>query len=259
MNKTIRTFAAAVAAIMVLSLAGCGGGTAPAPAEKTSDTVQWFNNTYAVLTTANGQDVTLVGGMKPGVTAKASAIASLKESWDVTDKASAEETIDWPIEEGGHRAEFISDMEYLEELEVTTLSDEEILGAMTEVFEMSDEEAACYLASIRVYQARGKEAIDAWDYCRAMSLLGWYYLADYYTLEETLAKSLELGKAMQGMYGSWDEMVESYLDGYCYWAGEDPADPESYTAQRRKIYEELKAEENSCFNVAWNTELKLEG
>ena len=62
MNKTIRTFAAAVAAIMVLSLAGCGGGTAPAPAEKTSDTVQWFNNTYAVLTTANGQDVTLVGG-----------------------------------------------------------------------------------------------------------------------------------------------------------------------------------------------------
>ena len=78
-------------------------------------------------------------------------------------------------------------------------------------------------------------------------------------LEETLAKSQELGQAMQGMYSSWDEMVESYLDGYSYWAEEDPEDPESYTAQRRKIYEELKAAENSCFHVAWDTELKLEG
>lgn len=255
MNKAKRTFAAALAAILTL-MAGCGGA-APA-AEKTPDTVQWFNNTYAILTTANGQDVTLVGGMKPGVTAKASAIASLKESWEVTDKATAEETIRWLIEEGGHRAEFRADMTYLSELEVPAMSDSEILAAMTDVFEMSDEQAACYLHSIRVYQQRGETAVDAWDYCRAMSLLGWYYLADYYTLEETLAQSLELAKEMQGMFGSWDEMVDSYLDGYCYWAGEDPDDPESYTARRRAIYGELKAAENSCFTVPWNTELKLE-
>ena len=224
--------------MMALSLAGCKGGITSAQGAKNSDTVQWFNNTYAILTTANGQDVTLVGGMKPGLTAKASAMVSLEESWDVTDKASADETIQWLIDEGGHRAVFAEEMLYLEELEITKMSDEEIL---------------------EINQKGGEKAIDAWDYCRAMSLLGWYYLAEYYTLEETLAKSLELGQAMQGMYSSWDEMVESYLDGYSYWAEEDPEDPESYTAQRRKIYEELKAAENSCFHVAWDTELKLEG
>ena len=259
MNKRIRILAAAVAVMMALSLAGCKGGITSAQGAKNSDTVQWFNNTYAILTTANGQDVTLVGGMKPGLTAKASAMVSLEESWDVTDKASADETIQWLIDEGGHRAVFAEEMLYLEELEITKMSDEEILEIMTDVFEMSSEEATPYLAAIKIYQKGGEKAIDAGDYCRAMSLLGWYYLAEYYTLEETLAKSLELGQAMQGMYSSWDEMVESYLDGYSYWAEEDPEDPESYTAQRRKIYEELKAAENSCFHVAWDTELKLEG
>ena len=246
MNKRIRILAAAVAVMMALSLAGCKGGITSAQGAKNSDTVQWFN-------------ITLGGGMKPGRTAKASAMVSLEESWDVTDKASADETIQWLIDEGGHRAVFAEEMLYLEELEITKMSDEEILEIMTDVFEMSSEEATPYLAAIKIYQKGGEKAIDAWDYCRAMSLLGWYYLAEYYTLEETLAKSLELGQAMQGMYSSWDEMVESYLDGYSYWAEEDPEDPESYTAQRRKIYEELKAAENSCFHVAWDTELKLEG
>lgn len=258
MNRLTRTLAAALAVILTISLAGCGGAGGGTPeAEKPSDTVQWFNNTYAILTTANGQDVTLMGGMKPGVTAKASAIASLKESWDVTDKATADETIDWLISEGGHRIEFESDMDFLADLEIPGMTDQEILEIMVNVFEMPEEEAACYLHSIRAWQQRGEHAVDAWDYCRAMSLLGWYYLADYYTLDEALAKSLEIAKELQGMYGSWDEMVDSYLDGYCYWAGEDPDDPESYTAKRRAIYEELKAAENSCFALPWDTPLTL--
>ena len=79
MNKRIRILAAAVAVMMALSLAGCKGGITSAQGAKNSDTVQWFNNTYAILTTANGQDVTLVGGMKPGLTAKASAMVSLED------------------------------------------------------------------------------------------------------------------------------------------------------------------------------------
>jgi len=39
----------------------------------------------------------------------------------------------------------------------------------------------------------GQATGSAWDYSRAMSNLGFYYHADYYTLEESLDKSLEVG------------------------------------------------------------------
>ena len=90
---------------------------------------------------------------------------------------------------------------------------------------------------VELYRDKGGHAIDAWDYCRALQVLGYYYVAGYYTEEETLDASLEVAKTLQGMYGSWDECMESYLAGYQYWQEDDGQDPDSATAARRKIYE----------------------
>ena len=252
MKKTTKLLALAMGAAMVLSLAACGGSAAPTA--KKSDTVKWFNNTYAILTTANGMDVDLVGGMKPGVKAKAAAMASLEESWSVTDRETADETLDWLLTEG-HRVGFAEDMDYLTQDGLMDLSDADAKDVLMNEYGMDEGLAASYVDAMRAYRKNGSEAIDAWDYCRAMSLLGWYYLAEYYTLEETLDKSLEIATGMQKRYGSWDEMAESYLDGYTYWAEEDPADPDSYSAQRKAIYEELKNEKDGCFALDWNTPL----
>lgn len=102
----------------------------------------------------------------------------------------------------------------------------------------------------------GEKGIKAWDYSRAMSLLGYYYIAGYYTYEEVMDKSLETAKEIQSMYNSWDEFVYSYLLGYQHWIKYDPTDPNLQYDKRKAFYEELKAQKNSPFLIDWNLTLK---
>ena len=65
-----------------------------------------------------------------------------------------------------------------------------------------------------------REQHSAWDYSRAMSNLGFYYLADYYEETEALDLALEVAEEIQGEFGSWDEFMEGYLEGYEEWSGD---------------------------------------
>lgn len=114
-----------------------------------------------------------------------------------------------------------------------------------ENYEVTDDEAQHLADMYGLYEQYGENAIDAWDYCRALSLAAFYYHAGYYTEQEALDKSLEIAQTMQPLYSSWDEAMDSYLRGYEYWAEES-------SDERRAIYEELKQEENSLYHVDWN-------
>ena len=83
-----------------------------------------------------------------------------------------------------------------------------------------------------MYEQFGAEAIDGWDYCRALNLMSFFYLAGYYTEEEALDKSLEIAVTLQEKFDSWDALVDSYLRGYEYWAEES-------SDERREVYEDL--------------------
>lgn len=96
--------------------------------------------------------------------------------------------------------------------------------------------------------ASGEATRSAWDYSRAMSNLGFYYLAGYYTINESLDRSLEVAKTIQQTWDSWDGFVASYLDGYRAWAGDEAGDRES-------IYEGLKGSAFNPYAVEWNLEL----
>lgn len=95
----------------------------------------------------------------------------------------------------------------------------------------------------------GENTGSAWDYSRAMSNLGFYYVAGYYTQEEALDKALETAKIIQTKFTSWDEFASSYLVGYEAWSGESQE-------ERRTIYENLKASKFNPYALDWN--LKLE-
>ena len=69
-----------------------------------TDTLSWFNGTYAVITTLNGGDLNLVAGFKPGEMIREPMQAMLERDWGVTDRASMDETIDWLLTEG-HNAD----------------------------------------------------------------------------------------------------------------------------------------------------------
>lgn len=81
-----------------------------------------------------------------------------------------------------------------------------------------------------------------------MNLMSFYYLAGYYTEQEALDKSLEIATAMQPLFESWDDLMDSYMRGYEYWA-EESAD------ERRAVYEDLKTRDDSPYTVDFKTEL----
>lgn len=172
-----------------------------------SNTVQWFNATYAILTKSNGRNIRAVGGSLKvagvdGMSSEYDEAESktiktlLVSSWGVTDRASADRVLNSLVDSGN---------------------------------------------------ATG----SAWDYSRAMSNLGYYYLAGYYSIQETLDKSLEVARVIQTKFGSWDEFVNSYLAGYSAWSGQGEA-------ERRYIYDSLKGSAFNPYALDWNMELKKE-
>lgn len=231
-------------------LAGCGKKEEPLP-----DTVKWFNTAYAALTAANEGNLNAIGGVSKNAVGKLLIINSLKEYWDVTDRESAEDTLDWLLTEG-HRTQYLDDLLPLKEAGFLDMNEQERDAFLDETGAYSDEEKQMLLSLLEPYDKFGEQAIAAWDYCRALQLLGYYYVADLYTKEEALDQSLEIAKTLQQSYSSWEEMMESYLWGYQYWQEDDPNDSNSPTAARRAVYETLKSGDQNPYTLDWNLELE---
>ncbi len=226
--------------------------TAPEEEDNTTveitDTVRWFNASYAVLTELNGWDYNRFAGLPANEESMALEQESLDEWWGVTDRASADETLDWILTEG-HRADFVDNMSYLEEAGMSDVAPEDRAAFVLEYFQVTEDGAQLMADCYGYYEQYGATAIDGWDYCRAMNLLSFYYLAGYYTEQEALDKSLEIAQTMQPLFGSWDELVDSYLRGYEYWAEES-------SDERRAVYEELKGRDDNPYAVDYNTALE---
>lgn len=209
-----------------------------------TDTIQWFNNTCAILTVLNTWDYTLYGGQPVNESSALLSQNLLQNSWDVTDRDSADETLNWVLSEG-HRVSFAQEMDYLADTGLVDVPPEEREQFLLDNFEITATQAQYYTDWFAQYEQNGDDTAAGWDYSRAMSLLGFYYLAGYYTEEESLDLSLTIAEDIQLTFDSWDSFMESYFIGYEYWAEEDSTD-------RREIYEELKAGPDSPFLLDWN-------
>ena len=221
--------------------------------EQLSDTLTWFNATYAVITTLNGGNLNLVAGYEPSEMIKEVEQGLLERDWDVTDRASLDETIEWLLTEG-HNAGALS---MLDSLGTDGMSRDELISVMEE-YGYYEEDIADILAAYDAKNAYGGNAIAGWDMSRAMSLMGWGYLAGYYTYEEAMDKSLETAQTIQQTFSSWDDFFNSYFFGYSYWSEEALDDPTSQAYERHELYEELKSDSTGVFRVDWNTALTKE-
>lgn len=213
-----------------------------------SDTVRWFNASYAIITALNGWDYNRFAGLPANEESKTQEIGSLEEWWSVTDRASADETLEWILTKG-HRADFMDDMQFLQDGGLRNIAQEDRLAYLMNNFTIQEDEAQNYVNAFAMYEQYGSGAISGWDYCRALNLLSLYYLAGYYTEQETLDKSLEVAQTAQPLYESWDDMIASYLRGYEYWSGES-------SAERQSLYEELKSRDDNPYQVDFKMELK---
>ena len=213
-----------------------------------TDTIRWFNASYAVLTDLNGWDYNRFAGLAVNDDVMAMEQKSLEEWWSVTDRATADSTLDWILTEG-HRATFAEDMAYLEEAGIRDIAPQERSAFLLDQFEMTEDEAQNYAEMFGFYEQYGPDAIAGWDYCRAMNLMSFYYLAGYYTEQEALDTSLEIARTMQPLFESWDDLMSSYMRGYEYWA-EESAD------ERRALYEDLKTRQDNPYSVDFKMQLE---
>lgn len=214
-----------------------------------TDTVRWFNASYAVLTELNGWDYNRFAGLAANDDTAASVQQMLQSSWDVTDRASADETLDWILTEG-HRSGFAENGQYLaDEAGLGDIPEDQRLDFVLENFTVTSDEAQSYVDQFAMYEEFGAGAIDGWDYCRAMNLMSFYYLAGYYTEQEALDKSLEIAQTMQPLFTSWDDLIASYLRGYEYWAEES-------SGERQAIYDDLKTRDDNPYAVDYNMTLE---
>lgn len=231
----------AVMAIGVMILQGCGQKEQP-------DTIRWINAASAIMTQINGWDYNIYAGLKPSAASRRMEREFLEQWWNVTNRETAEETLRWVLEEG-HRASFIEDVLYLDEVGLGDIDEQVRAAYILQNFDMTKEDAEFYANIYGMYEMYGEGAMDAWDYCHALNLLSFYYLADYYTQEEALDYSLEIALRLQPLYDSWDDMIEGYLRGYEYWSAQD-------SQERREIYESLLEEEDNPYAVNYHAVLE---
>lgn len=97
----------------------------------------------------------------------------------------------------------------------------------------------------------------AWELCRSMQLLGCAYLLDWCSREEMTRRSCEVGKIIQRTFQSWDELSQSFLDGFAAWKLSGSAGEAGMAAvqQRADVYWAIKGRKDSPYNLPWRMEL----
>ena len=220
------------------------------------DTVLWFNATYAPLTYSNGMDWRLAGGLTRTYYNESLTKVLLRQSWDVVDRDSAIETIEW-LKEEGHRATYRKYLEELEQQGMLNLDADAFLETLVGL-EMEGY-LYRYVIVYSMYQVgMDEDVITAWDLCRVNELCGDFYLSGYMTYEEAMDISLENSLILQEKYSSWDELMDSYILGYQFWQSDPCLTDDSPTLKRYHNYEVLLEMQDGPYSLDWDMELKKE-
>ena len=84
------------------------------------------------------------------------------------------------------------------------------------------------------------KSVVAWDLFRVGTLVSWGYMAGYIDSDEACSLMEPVVSQLKFRFNDWDEAVDNYLDGYCFWSRTDPALSNTEYTTRKKSYNELK-------------------
>lgn len=93
----------------------------------------------------------------------------------------------------------------------------------------------------------------AWDWCRAMQLIGCFFLCGYIDRQEMRELSCEVGRKIQRKFSSWEDLCVNYLDGYARWRRSLGGQPEGYIEERMRIYHALKEKPDGPYSLPFQT------
>ena len=212
-----------------------------------SDTVQWICSSYAIYTKYNKKDLGYIGGTSEEhlETYQYALKDALRSGWKIYDRESLCHSLQ-KLLSTGERSEYQKTIHSMVENGLMDMTEEELIAQVES--QNGDEEEFRFL--YRSYQDLGKKALDGWDYCRALQVLGDCYQTGYISLEECLDQSLVIAQKLQSTFSSWEEVAKSYLYGHFYHK-RDHIDTEWCW----DIYEELKSSENNPYQIPYDTPL----
>lgn len=228
-----------------LIFTGCGKEKEKA----TDETIRWINGTYAVFTVTNKGDIEKVGGFDKTDKITQSTREMLSEWWGVNNREDADAALSWLLN-NGHKQDFLKTYY---NYEIQNYNRDSLNEALKNA---SKEDKVYFTLLFDAHEKFGDDAITAWDFSRAVQLLGYYYLADYYTYEEAMDISLGIAKQIQNTFNSWDDFMQSYLYGFQYWNEDDVKEKGSGSYNRAETYKKIKEMKNSPYELEWKMELK---
>jgi len=152
-----------------------------------------------------------------GIEQAADSKVTLEESWEIKDKATLMETLDY-LKKSGHQDEFI--------LYKKTVDDNGATNAdLSKIGAYKDKEGKEKLIYIKNnYAAISKTGIKAWDYARYVNNVCLGYSAGYITKEEGEKLVADLLIDARSKYSNWNEYYADYTMGRKYWGGDKEND-----------------------------------
>jgi len=185
-------------------------------------------------------------------------LEGLENSWDITDRKSLIETVDW-LAVSGHRVYFkliwnelktkpkpewrkaISDLE-VQNLTVEDLDSERFHPYAANILEIYP-----LLLTKGFFSTMKDPNVKAWDLQRAINLCRYGFDLEFFSREEALERILSYAQNMFKTYDSWRSLSEGFLVGCGMWSGS----PE-LLSDRLEHHETLLTHEKSLWKtMAW--------
>lgn len=201
---------------------------------KYPDTIRWFIACNAVVSVSSGTNPYLYGLSFNNDETVADQRKELKRSWGFTQRSDLLDMLP-SLYSGRAIANYFADLENMSNLK----------DKKRKLME-------------RIKNTCGDNGIWAWDLQRLIWLCNLGYISGYLSYEESLDLALTAAKKLQSIYKSWDDFMNSYVLGYCYWSNDDIEDECSEAYARAKTYEYYKNRDDSPWNVDWNCPLSVE-
>lgn len=215
-------------------------------AAPTEDQKKWALATCAILAESNSDRHGILGGCERTPKNIERWKKSLREWWNVHDRADLLRTLEW-IENGGHRRDFDKFGAYVSSLSPASLEEmRNKVGQRIETRNKID-------IAVRHYAQLGPKSITGWDYGRYVSLCGWGYVVGYLSEDEAWRRIMPVARTLQKTFDSWEDLGKNYLIGRQFWSHKQT---DNHGDEMTRVYRKLCAEQISPWHLyPWRLDL----
>lgn len=93
----------------------------------------------------------------------------------------------------------------------------------------------------------------AWDWCRAMQLIGCFFLCGYIDRQQMRDLSCQVGRKIQKEFSGWEDLCQNYLSGYTRWRVSISPQATNLVQERYQIYQKLCQMPDGPYTIAFKT------